>query len=114
MCRLRVDGALLPSQHIQLTARWWSQLLVPKPCQGPYPSYAIAITSRDNQNHRTMERRDYDVTKETHYMALSIVSPYSGSDYSDTSNSLNMQAREIPVPFTIIHAWIILLSYTVV
>ena len=44
--------------------------------QGPYPSYAIAITSRDNQNHRTMERRDYDVTKETHNMARSIVSPY--------------------------------------
>ena len=50
-------------------------------------------------------------------MARTIVSPtrqYSGSDYSDTNNSLNMQAREIPVPFTIIHAWIILLSYTVV
>ena len=65
-----------------------------------------------------MERRDYDVTKETHNMARSIVSPYtrqySGSDNSDTSNSLNMQAREIPVPYTIIHAWIILLSYTVV
>ena len=64
-----------------------------------------------------MERRDYDVTKETHNMARSIVSPtrqYSGSDYSDTSNSLNIQAREIPVPFTIIRAWIILLSYTVV
>ena len=29
---------------------------------------------------------------------------YSGSDYSDTSNSLNKQAREIPVPFTIIQA----------
>ena len=24
MCRLRVDGAWFPSQHIQLTARWWS------------------------------------------------------------------------------------------
>ena len=90
-----------------------TSVVVPKPCQGPYPSYAIAITSRDNQNHRTMERRDYDVTKETYNMARSVVSPYSGSDYSDTSNSLKMQAREIPVLFTIIHAWIILLSCTV-
>ncbi|KAL5503402.1 hypothetical protein EMCRGX_G010346 [Ephydatia muelleri] len=32
-----------------------------------------------------MERRDYDVTKETYNMARSVVSPYSGSDYSDTS-----------------------------
>ena len=94
-----------------------TSVVVPKPCQGPYPSYAIAITSRDNQNHRTMERRDYDVTKETHKWLVPLCLPtrqYSGSDYSDTSNSLNMQAREIPVPFTIIHAWIILLPYTVV
>ena len=79
--RLEIEMAI--PYYYQFLLRWVSIIVNPtsvvstyKPCQGPYPSYAIAITSRDNQNHRTMERRDYDVTKETHNMARSIVSSY--------------------------------------
>ncbi|KAL5500485.1 hypothetical protein EMCRGX_G012057, partial [Ephydatia muelleri] len=71
-----VADALIELEYrleIEMVIPYYYQFLLRR---GPYPSYAIAITSRDNQNHRTMERRDYDVTKETHNMARSIVSPY--------------------------------------